>query len=93
MRELENVMSFATGKSPYSPPLIIEILSETLSETLSPSNRPEENNSKSVSAFSLAAPASLARRSRTIEVSRPGAATRILKPGDYLRKAKALPSS
>jgi hypothetical protein len=35
MREMENVMSFATGKPPYSPPLIIEnTLGNTLGNTL-----------------------------------------------------------
>jgi Uma2 family endonuclease len=62
----------------YSPPLIIEVLS--------PSNKPEEINRKKVAAFSsgtrefwLVDP-----EAQTIEVSMPGATTRVYKPGEQV---------
>lgn len=68
----------ATEYPIYSPPLIIEILS--------PSNRPEEINRKRVAAFSCGTREFwlVDAEAQTIEVSMPGAATHVFKPGDHL---------
>jgi Uma2 family endonuclease len=68
----------ATEYSIYSPPLIIEILS--------PSNRPEEINRKRVAAFSCGTREFwlVDSEAQTIEVSMPGAPTRVFKAGDYV---------